>query len=114
MKGIKKTLANFNISELKKYIILSVIIIITIILLSKVNITEAKYETNNETEITPNFAFFIVDVSTQSASLKLDNIVPRSEPYLYTFQVSNFKGTKKANVDLTYSIEVISIPYKST
>ena len=108
MKGIKKVLSNFNIIELKKYLILSIIIIITIILLSKVNITEAKYETNNSTQITPNFAFFIVDVSTQSASLKLDNIVPRSEPYLYIFQVSNFEGTKKANVDLTYSIEVIS------
>lgn len=108
MKGIKKILKNFNILELKKYLVLSVIILIAVILLSKVEITEAKYETENSTAITPNFAFFIVDVSTQSASLMLDNIVPRSQPYIYTFQVSNFKGVKKANVDLTYSIELIS------
>ena len=83
-------------------------IIIAIFLLSKVQLTEAKYETHNTSEITPNFAFFIVDVSRQSTSIRLDNIVPRANAYTYTFQVSNFQGLKRANVDLTYSIEIIT------
>ena len=108
MKGLKRILKQFDISELKNYLILSVIIIIAIFLLSKVQLTEAKYETHNTSEITPNFAFFIVDVSTQSASIRLDNVIPRANPYTYSFQVSNFQGIKRANVDLTYSIEIIS------
>lgn len=108
MKGLKKLLKKFDISELKNYLILSVLIIIAIFLLSKVQLTEAKYETHNTSEITPNFAFFIVDVSRQSTSIRLDNIVPRANAYTYTFQVSNFQGLKRANVDLTYSIEIIA------
>ena len=35
-------------------------------------------------------------------------MLPSTTPYLYTFNVSNFKDAKKANVDLKYSIEIIT------
>ena len=37
-------------------------------------------------------------------------MIPSSSPYLYQFNVSNFDSTqnKRANVDLTYSIEIIA------
>ncbi len=108
MKGLKKIFANFDLKELKNYLFLSVLILLLIIAISKIKITEAKYETAKDASIAPDFAFFIVDVSTQNASIRLDNIVPSATPRTYTFQVSNFKDGKRANVDLTYSIEVIT------
>ncbi len=108
MKGLKKIVSKFDASQFKSYLVLSIIILIAIIFLGKVQFTEAKYETNTETTISPNFAFFIVDVFAQNQHLVLDNLTPRATPYEYRFEVSNFKGSKKANVDLTYSIELIS------
>ncbi len=108
MKGLKRIITKFDLSVFKKYFILSFIIIISVFILSRLEFTAAKYVTDTDVSLSPDFAFFIVNVSTQSATIRLDNMVPRDRAYEYTFQVSNFKGTEKANVDLTYSIEVIS------
>ena len=108
MKGIKRFLSNIDQKTFKSYFILSVVLILTIVGLSKVRFTSAKYESEKTADIKPNFAFFITDISTQSQSIKLDNIVPSDEPYLYTFTVSNYKGNRKSNVDLRYSIEIIT------
>ena len=58
--------------------------------------------------VKPTLAFFIVDVQSQTGQIKLEGMVPRSEPYLYSFTVSNFKDSLHANVDLTYTIEIIA------
>ena len=108
MKGFKKIISRFDLSVFKKYTILSFVILVALFILSRLEFTEAKYVTNTEATVSPNIAFFIVNVSTQSASMKLANLIPSEIPYTYEFQVSNFKGAQKANVDLTYSIEVIA------
>ena len=108
MKELKNILAKFDTKVLKRYFLISLLIIIAIFILSKVEITRAKYETSTDVALAPNFAFFIVDVTNQTHSFRLDNIVPSASPYTYLFNVSNFQGNKKANVDLTYSIEIIT------
>jgi len=72
--------------------------------------TQAKYETSALLDISPSLAFFIVDVQSQSGQIKLDSMIPSATPYLYQFNVSNFddSNNKIANVDLTYSIEIIT------
>ena len=108
MKGMKKFLSHFDIKVFKTYFFISILLILTVVGLSKVRLTSAKYESEKELDIKPSFAFFITEVGTESASITLDNIVPSDEPYLFAFTVSNFKDNKKANVDLEYSIEMIS------
>ena len=105
---MKNILNRFDFKEFKKYFFVSSILILTIVGLSKVRFSEAKYETEKNTDITPSFAFFIADIQSQSESIRLDNIVPSNEPYLYTFTVSNFKDNKKSSVDLEYTIEIIA------
>lgn len=105
---MKKILNKFDVKEFKSYFFISILLILIIIALGKISFTKAKYETETEVNITPNFAFFITDIRTEKQSIKLDNITPSSEPYLYTFTVSNFKDNKKSNVDLKYTIEVIT------
>ena len=108
MKGMKKVISSFDVKQFKAYFFISVLLILSIVGLGRVKFTSAKYESEKQLDIKPSFAFFITDIGTQSATLKLDNIVPSDEAYLYTFTVSNFKDGKKANVDLRYSIEVIT------
>lgn len=108
MKGIKKIISHINKKDFKVYLIFSIVFIVTIIVLGSLKLTQARYETVTRINASPVLAFFIVDVQSQTGQIRLEEMIPRNEPYLYTFNVSNFNGNKRANVDLTYSIEVIT------
>ena len=105
---MKELLNHFDKKMLLRLIILSCLIIITLIVIRNYKFTKSKYETITDVEVTPTIAFFVTDVKSYNDSIKLEEIVPRSNPYLYSFTVSNFKDNKRANVDLTYSIEFIT------
>ena len=92
----------------KRYGILFVLLVLVGIVIGTSNITYSRYETNTKVNLKPTIAFFIVDVDNESHSIKLDSMVPSDEPYLYRFDVSNFKDDKKANVDLKYKIELVT------
>ncbi len=112
MKGIKKVFKNIDAKSFKKYLMVSFLIMGLLITFSALDFTQARYETNTEIDLSPTLAFFVVDVQSQTGQIKLEEMVPREEPYLYVFNVSNFKTEnntqRRANVDLTYSIEIIT------
>ena len=108
MVEFKRILKKINWHDFKTYLFFSVLLIATLIIFRGLELTQARYESEVELDIAPNLAFFIVDVTSASGQIKLESMVPREEPYLYTFSVSNFKNGQRANVDLTYSIEVIT------
>ena len=108
MKGIKKVFKNIDTNSFRKYLMFSFLIMGLLITFSALDFTQARYETDTEINISPSLAFFVVDVQSQTGQIKLEEMVPREEPYLYVFNVSNFNSEKRANVDLTYSIEIIT------
>ncbi len=108
MKGIRKIFLNINYKKLARYLFLSFLLLISLIVFSTIDFTQARYESEVEVDGGPTLAFFIVDVTTQSGHIKLDEMIPRTTPYTYTFNVSNFNTEKRANVDLTYTIEIIT------
>ncbi len=108
MKGLKRVFSKINMNDFKRYSFFSILLIATLVLVGSTKFTQARYENTTEIQVTPSLAFFIVDVGTQSGQIKLDSMIPRNEPYLFAFNVSNFDSTRRANVDLTYSIEIIT------
>lgn len=108
MKGLKRIFKNLDINEFVKYFCFSILLIVTLISISTMKFTQSKYENDTEITVTPTLAFFVVDVQSQTGQIKLAEMIPRTEPYYYSFNVSNFEGTRRANVDLTYSIELIT------
>ena len=108
MKKLNNILKDFNLKDFKHYFIFSVIVILLVITVGTYDFTQARYETDTDIRLEPDLAFFIVDVASSTGQIKLDGMLPSSTPYLYTFNVSNFYKTKKANVDLKYSIEIIT------
>jgi len=105
---MKEFFKRFDKKLLFRLLILSCFIIVTMLSIRNFKFTQSKYETRTEVEVKPTIAFFIADVKSYNNSIKLEEIVPRAEPYLYSFTVSNFKDDEKANVDLKYSIEFIT------
>ena len=108
MKGIKKVFKNIDKNSFRKYLMFSFLIMGLLITFSALDFTQARYETNTEINVSPSLAFFIVDVQSETGQIKLEEMVPREQPYLYVFNVSNFNTERRANVDLTYSIEIIT------
>ena len=110
MKGLRKFFSNININDFRRYTIFSILLIITILVVGAFNMSLARYETNTAVNVSPTLAFFVVDVRSQTGQIELASMVPSSTPYLYSFTVSNYDSNlnKKANVDLTYSIEIIT------
>ena len=108
MRKVKKIFSNIDFKDFKKYLFLSILVIVTLAVLGSVKLTQARYENETMVRVKPTLAFFIVDVQSQSGQIKLDGMVPRSVPYLYSFTVSNFKNSLHANVDLVYTIEIIT------
>ena len=108
MDVLKRVSSKIDSHYFKKYLFFSILLIIVLFSIGKLKLTQARYESDANVNIKPSLAFFLVDVSTQSGQIKLDGIVPREEPYVFTFEVSNFNDEKRANVDLKYSIEIIT------
>ena len=107
MKGLRKILLNIDYKKLSRYLFLSFLFLMVLFLFGTFEFTQARYESEVEISGSPTLAFFVVDVTTQTGHIKLDEMIPRVEPYTYTFNVSNFNTEKRANVDLTYTIEII-------
>lgn len=97
---------NIDSSKFKKSIFSTILLLVLILFIVNMGITYSRYETNTTIDLSPKIAFFITDVGTESGTLKLEDIIPNKDPYTYAFTVSNFKDSKKANVDLTYSITI--------
>ena len=108
MKGLKKFISKFNKKDFRRYLFFSILLIITIVAIGTFKITQARYESQTDINVSPNLAFFVVDVGSQTGQIQLDSMLPSDTPYIYSFNVSNFKDNKRANVDLTYSIEIIT------
>lgn len=105
---IKKVISNVDKKAFAFYLFFTLLLLATLIVLSTVKFTQARYESNAEVNFTPSIAFFIVDVESVSGQIRLEEMIPRAQPYTYVFEVSNFNDEKRANVDLTYSIEIIT------
>ena len=108
MKGINEILKKINIREFRVYLFFSLLLLVTLLSIRSLNFTQARYESETVADASPTLAFFIVDVGTVNGQIKLDSMIPSETPYTYTFNVSNFKNNRRANVDLIYSIELIT------
>ena len=108
MKEFKRVFKKINTHDFITFLFFPILLIVTLIAIRSFEFTQARYESEVEMSVAPNLAFFLVDVGTESGTIKLASMVPREDAYTYEFTVSNFKDSKRANVDLTYSIEIIT------
>jgi len=104
----KNIATSFDKRDFSLYLFFSLALLVTLFSIRSLNFTQARYESSALSTVSPNLAFFVVGVESSTGQIKLEGMVPRANPYLYTFSVSNFSGTERANVDLTYSIEIIT------
>lgn len=103
---IRQIIHNINIKKLKKNLKVSLILFVILLILSGAGLTFALYESDSTLNLTPSIAFFIVDATSESKTIELTRMVPSNDYYDYYFEVSNFNDSKKADVDLNYTIKL--------
>lgn len=53
-------------------------------------------------------AFYVVDSKPQSQTIKIGEVKPDGQDYSYDIEVSNFKNDKVSEVDLDYTVQIIT------
>lgn len=99
-----------NIKEYKfKFVIFIVFILLLLtlffLLLKK---SFSSYLIDADIDLDIEHAVYVFDAETVSFDIDTTDIVPRSEPYVYTFTVANYNDTKQSDVDLEYNISMIT------
>ncbi len=84
-------------------------IIIGIILIFSLGIsyvTFAKYQVHAESVAPLEYALYILDTKPISDTIKLSEIKPNNDEYVYAFSISNFKDKKRLETNLEYSLVI--------
>lgn len=94
----------FDKKKIRKCLVILLLIVIIIAVIILIRNTLARYETTATSDKDVDVAFWIVDNSFKSDRLLIKDIYPSDTAFTYTFTVSNFSDTKKAETDLDYEL----------
>ena len=93
----------------KKFIIIFIsIILIFLILLLIFELTIARYQKEVKSNAPLEYALYILNTDPVSDQIKIGDITPRNESYIYSFSVSNFKDEERLETNLDYTITITS------
>ena len=101
---MKRKTDNSN-ANLKKIIVFFASIILIVII---IRFTFSRFQSDVNAVATMDAAFYIVNENYQSMNINLGAIEPRAQKYEYNFSVSNFEGSKRAEVNLEYDLVIVT------
>jgi len=87
-----------------KLMIIAILLILIIVIIFRVM---ARYQSEGRTIGEIEVAIYILDVDYQAMQLRLDTeepLIPREEPYVHTFSISNNDGTRRTDIPLEYDL----------
>ena len=88
------------------YIKFAFLIILSIVTISLIRNSIAKYRSTAKSSADVDLAFYMFKEEDISQDLKLESILPREEPYEYTFSVANNDGKDRTETAIHYTIEL--------
>ncbi len=94
----------FNKSRFIFLIKIIIVLGIVVFALTYITSTLSKYNSVGTSQASVDIAYYLVDETSISNSLKVGGIIPRNEPYTYTITVSNNDGVKRTDVTLEYDL----------
>ena len=66
----------------------------------------AKYTSSATSNVSFDLAYYLFKDESISQDLRLSDILPRSQPYVYTISVANYDGTDRTQTAIEYDIEI--------
>lgn len=66
----------------------------------------SKYEQTATSTANVGIAFYLLNADYYTSDVKLLNLKPQDDPYIYTFKIANFKDARQSEVNLTYDLSI--------
>ena len=88
------------------YIKFVLFILLVILAANLIKNTIARYRSSAQSTANVDLAFYLFHEESISQALQLDSILPRANPYEYTFSVANNDGTRRTETAITYTIQL--------
>lgn len=93
----------------RRLIISGVLLILVIVLIAFIKLdifTYSIYEKQVTSNNDLNTAIYLLDDSYQTVTVRIPDVIPSNNQYLYTFAVSNFKDDKHCDTNLEYVVHI--------
>ena len=84
------------------------IVLVLIFILLILGRTFSSFQTDGKGKANLDIAFYVLDTKTQSEDIKMFEIAPDGQDYVYSINVSNFKNNKTSEVDLEYELTLVT------
>ena len=91
---------------MKKIINFLIITLFLIILLANFPKTYSKYETDAMGRTDVETAYYVINAEYQNDTIKMFDLVPSNNQYVYTFSVANNKDGKRLETRLKYNLKI--------
>lgn len=91
---------------MKKIINFLIITLFLIILLANFPKTYSKYETDAMGRTDVETAYYVINAEYQTDTIKMFDLVPSNNQYVYTFSVANNKDGKRLETRLKYNLKI--------
>lgn len=93
-------------SKIRLYMKFIILMLCFIVFIRIVTITISRYESDSSSNADIDIAFYLLKEDYQSMTLNLGQIVPKEEPYIYQFEITNEENGRVAETDLEYSLDI--------
>lgn len=91
---------------MRKIINFLIITLFLIILLANFPKTYSKYETDAMGSTDVEAAYYVINTEYQTDTIKMFDLVPSNDQYVYTFSVANNKDGKRLETRLKYNLKI--------
>lgn len=83
------------------------VVLILIFLLAKIiSYTFALFESNSNSTANLEIAYYILEEDYQSMNINLGSLLPREEPYIYSFSIANNNGENRLETNMQYDLKI--------
>ena len=89
------------------YTRLTFLVVLILILIFAVKNSQAKYVSEAQSNVDVNLAYYVFTDQSISQNLKLENILPRSSAYPYSFSVANYDANDRTKTFIDYDITIL-------
>ena len=109
IREIKRNLTSKDKRYKVRFLVLSCLIITSLILgIKLIGASYARYYSKKAMKLDVVAALYVLDEGEYKFDMDLEGLLPSNENYTYLFTIANFKGNKSSNVDLEYTMKIVT------
>lgn len=96
----------FDKKRVRLYMKFVILLLCFFVVIRMFTLTLSKFQSITKSNPNIDIAFYVFKEDYQTMQLNLGSIIPRSDPYIYHFSVSNTDGINTAEVNMKYNLKI--------